>query len=173
MPPHPGKRPAGPGPAGTRTGRPPLFRGDPTGARRQLERSASSLPPGEERARVLLELGSVLWVQNESRQAFALMLQALGEARTASLRARIHSRISAQSDDADVAVEHGEAALALLDEREDQVLYSFALHNLALFKLYSGRGADHAAIERGMLLQRDVAAWEMSTVPAFWARQLR
>ena len=115
----------------------------------------------------------MLWVQNESRQAFALMLQALGEARTASLRARIHSRISAQSDDADVAVEHGEAALALLDEREDQVLYSFALHNLALFKLYSGRGADHAAIERGMLLQRDVGAWEMSTVPAFFGPQLR
>jgi len=146
------------------------FAGDPAGARRQLERSASSLPPGEDRARVLLELGSVLWVQNESRRAFALMLQALGEARTASLRARIHSRISSQCDDADVAVEHGEAALALLDEGEDPVLYSFALHNLALFKLYSGRGADHAAIEKGMLLQRDVAAWEMSTVPAFWAR---
>jgi DNA-binding CsgD family transcriptional regulator len=30
-------------------------------------------------------------------------------------------------------------------------------------------GADHAAIEKGMLLQRDLAAWEMSTVPAFWA----
>jgi DNA-binding CsgD family transcriptional regulator len=144
--------------------------GDPTGARRELERSARSLPPGEDRARVLLELGSVLWVQNESREAFALMLQALGEARTASLRAKIHSRISSQSDDADIAVEHGEAALTLLDEREDPVLYCFALHNLALFKLYSGRGADHAAIEKGMALQCDVAAWEMSTVPAFWAR---
>ena len=135
-----------------------------------LERSASSLPPGEDRARVLLELGSVLWVQNDVGQASALMTQALGEAQTASLRAKIHSRISSQSDDADIAVEHGEAALALLDEHEDPVLYCFALHNLALFKLYSGRGADHAAIEQGMRLQRDLAAWEMSTVPAFWAR---
>ena len=49
-------------------------------------------------------------------------------------------------------------------------LYCFVLHNLALFKLYSGRGADHAAVEKGMALQRDVPAWEMSTVPAFWAR---
>jgi DNA-binding CsgD family transcriptional regulator len=146
------------------------FAGDPTGARRELERSASSLPPGEDRARVLLELGSVLWVQNESRQAFALMTQALGEARTSSLRARIHSRISSQIDDSDIAVEHAEAALALLDEREDPLVYCFALHNLALFKLYTGRGADHGAIEKGMLLQRDMAAWEMSTVPAFWAR---
>lgn len=37
------------------------FAGDPTGARRELERSAGSLPPGEDRARVLVELGSVLW----------------------------------------------------------------------------------------------------------------
>lgn len=146
------------------------FAGDPTGARRQLETSLTSLPPGEDRARVQLELGSVRWVQGESERGLALMIEALGEARTRSLRARIHSRIAFQSDDADVAVNHGEQALTLLDEREDPVLYCFALHNLALFKLYSGRGADHAAIEKGMLLQRDLAAWEMSTVPAFWAR---
>jgi DNA-binding CsgD family transcriptional regulator len=146
------------------------FAGDPTGARRELERSLASLPAGEDRARVLLELGSLLWVQGESEQGLALMSQALGEAATRELRAKIHTRISSQSDDADIAVEHGEAALALLDEQTDPILYCFALHNLALFRFYSGRGADHAAIEKGMLLQRDLAAWEMSTVPAFWAR---
>jgi DNA-binding CsgD family transcriptional regulator len=146
------------------------FAGDPTGARRELERSLAALPAGEERARVLLELGSLRWVQGESELALALMSRALGEAATPALRAKIHSRIASQSDDADTAVEHGEAALALLDEQSDPILYCFALHNLALFKLYSGRGADHAAIEKGMALQRDLAAWEMSTVPAFWAR---
>jgi DNA-binding CsgD family transcriptional regulator len=146
------------------------FAGDPTGARRELERSLASLPAGEDRARVLLELGSLLWVQGESEQGQALMSQALGESATPALRARVHSRIAAQSDDADLAVAHGEAALALLAEDDDPLLYCFALHNLALFKLYSGRGADHAAVEKGMALQRDVAAWEMSTVPAFWAR---
>jgi DNA-binding CsgD family transcriptional regulator len=146
------------------------FAGDPSGARRRLEESLRSLPPGEDRARVMLELGSVRWTQGESEQGWELMTRALGEAQTRSLRARIHSRIASQSDDADIAVEHGERALALLSEDEDPVLYSFALHNLAFFKLYSGRGADHAAIEKGMLLQRDAAAWEMSTVPAFWAR---
>jgi len=50
------------------------------------------------------------------------------------------------------------------------VLYSFILHNVARLKLYSGRGADHEAIERGMRLQREAAAWDLSTVPAFWAR---
>ena len=146
------------------------FAGDPTGARRELERSLAALPPGEERARVLLELGSMMWVQEEGDEGLALMSRALGEAATPALRARIHSRIASQSDDADVCVAHGEAALALLDEHEDPILYCFALHNLALFKFYSGRGADHVAIEKGMLLQRDLAAWEMSTVPAFWAR---
>jgi ATP/maltotriose-dependent transcriptional regulator MalT len=146
------------------------FAGDPSGARRELDRSLASLRAGEDRARVLLELGSLLWVQGESDQGLALMSEALGEATSRALRAKIHTRISSQSDDADTAVEHGEAALALLDEHEDPILYCFALHNLALFKLYSGRGADHAAIEKGMLLQRDLAAWEMSTVPAFWAR---
>ena len=58
----------------------------------------------------------------------------------------------------------------MLDETEDPQLYSFALHNRALFRLYAGKGADHEAIERGMQLQREVAAWELSTVPAFWAR---
>src|SRR5215831_402902 len=146
------------------------FAGDATGARRELERSLASLPAGEDRARVMLELGSLLWVQEESDNGLALMSRALSEAATPALRARIHSRIASQSDDADVCVEHGEAALALLDEHEDPILYCFALHNLALFKLLSGRGADHAAIEKGMALQRDLAAWEMSTVPAFWAR---
>ena len=76
--------------------------------------------PGEDRARVLLELGSVLWVQGESEQGLRTDVAGArrGGAR-ASLRASIHSRIAAQSDDADIAVEHGEAALALLDEHED------------------------------------------------------
>ncbi len=54
-------------------------------------------------------------------------------------------------------MEHGEAALALMDEDADPQLYCFALLNLALFKLYSGRGADHAAVEKGMRLQRQAA----------------
>jgi DNA-binding CsgD family transcriptional regulator len=145
------------------------FAGDPNGARRELERSAHSLPSGEDRAQVLLELGSVLWTQCEGDEGIALMSKALGEATTPSLRARIHSRISSMADDCDVAVEHGEAALALLDESADPLLYSFALHNVALKRLYAGRGADHEAIERGMRLQREAAAWEVSTVPAYWA----
>ncbi len=148
------------------------FAGDPGSARRELERWLGSLPPGEDRARVLLELGSILSVQGEADASRAHELRALAEAETPTLRARIHARISFEADDPDIAVEHGEAALALLDERDDPQLYSFALHNVALFKLYAGKGADHAAIEKGMRLQREAAAWEMSSVPAFWARNL-
>ncbi len=146
------------------------FAGDATGARRGLEQSAAALPPGPDRAEVLLELGSVLWTQAQGDEAYALMRQALDEADTPELRARIHSRISAMVDDCDIAVRHGEAALGLLDPDADPMLYSFALLNLTLFRLYAGQGADHAAIERGMALQREAATWEVSTVPAFWAR---
>jgi DNA-binding CsgD family transcriptional regulator len=119
---------------------------------------------------VLLELGSVLWTQGEADHGTMLMEEALAQEPSAPLRAKIHSRISALADDIDVSVRHGEAALALLDMATDPQTYSFALHNVALFRLYAGLGADHDAIELGMRLQRDAAAWEMSTAPAFWAR---
>jgi DNA-binding CsgD family transcriptional regulator len=147
-----------------------FFAGDATGARQELERSLRSLPAGEDRAQVLLELASVLWNQARGNEAMGLISQALDEAVTLALRAQIHSRVSWIAEDCDVGLEHAEAALALTDEREDPVLYSFILHNLARLKLYSGRGADHEAIEKGMRLQREAAAWDVSTVPAFWAR---
>jgi DNA-binding CsgD family transcriptional regulator len=146
------------------------FAGDPNGARQALGHWLTALPPGDDRAQVLLELGSLRYVQGEAEAGRSLMSQALGEARTPALRARIHSRIASGSDDADVALEHSEAALALLDEQENPQLYSFALHTFAMFKLHAGRGADHAAIEKGMRLQQQAAGWETSPVPAFWAR---
>jgi hypothetical protein len=73
---------------------------------------------------VLLELGSIRSVQGATEAGRTLQLQALGEARARGLRARIHARIAAEADDCDVAVEHGEAALALLDEHDDPQLYS-------------------------------------------------
>ena len=103
------------------------FAGDPAGARHELERSLAALPAGGDRARVLLELGSIQWVQGESDLGIAHMLAALQEADTESLRARIHSRIAAQSDDADIAVEHGEAALALISEADDPASLLFRL----------------------------------------------
>jgi DNA-binding CsgD family transcriptional regulator len=146
------------------------FAGDASGARQELERSLRSLPAGEDRAKVLLELASVAWNQAGGDEAMALISQALDEAVTPVLQAHIHARVSWIAADCDVGLEHAQAALALTDEAEDPVLYSFILHNLARLKLYSGRGADNEAIERGMRLQREVASWEMSTVPAFWAR---
>ena len=145
------------------------FAGDPNGARRTLEHWLGALAPGDDRAQILLELGSLHYVQGEPDASRALLSQALGEAHNTALRARIHSRIASGSDDADVAVEHTEAALALLDERDNPQLYSFALHTYAMFKLYAGRGADHAAIEKGMRLQQEAAGWETSPVSAFWA----
>jgi DNA-binding CsgD family transcriptional regulator len=146
------------------------FAGDSAGARRTLEGLLAHAEPGEDRARVLLELGSVLWARGEADRGTEMMEDALRQHPSPPLRAQIHSRISALADDIDVSVRHGEAALALLDMETDPQTYSFALHNVALFRLYAGLGADHDVIELGMRLQKDAAAWEMSTVPAFWAR---
>ena len=146
------------------------FAGDPNGARRGLETLLGSLPPGDDKAQVLLGLGSIRWVQGEADAGLELMEQGLAQARTPALIARIHSRISSGSDDADVGVRHGQAALALLDESANPQLYSYTLHAVAMFKLHAGLGADHAAVEKGMRLQKAAAGWVMSPVPAFWAR---
>jgi DNA-binding CsgD family transcriptional regulator len=146
------------------------FAGDSAGARQELEALVGSLPPGDERAQVLLGLGTMRWVQGEADIGRDLMLQGLAEAQTAALQARIHARIASGSDDADVGVEHGEAALALLDEKENPQQYSYTLCTVAMFKLHAGLGADHAAIEQAMRLQRTAAGWVRSPVPAFWAR---
>jgi DNA-binding CsgD family transcriptional regulator len=146
------------------------FAGDASGARRELESLASSLPAGEGRAGVLLDLGSVVWTQGEGDQGLALLSQSLSEAATPALQARIHSRISLMAEDCDLGLEHAESALALTDERSDPLLYSFALHNVARMKLYAAGQADHDAVERGMRLQEEAAGWEVSAVPAYWAR---
>lgn len=145
------------------------FAGDPSAARRQLERCLVSFPRGEPRAEALLALGSVQWSQGDVDRGLLLMSEALDEAESPSLRARIHSRMAAMAEDFDIGADHAEAALALIDEREDPLLYSFALHNAARCKLFAGRGADHDAVERGIRLQREGAAWEVSVLPAYWA----
>jgi hypothetical protein len=68
------------------------FAGDPNGARRGLEHWVGALASGDDRAQVLLELGSLHYVQGEADAGRALMAQALGEAKTphfvrASIRA--------------------------------------------------------------------------------------
>jgi DNA-binding CsgD family transcriptional regulator len=146
------------------------FAGDPTGAREELVQWLDVLEASDERAEVLLELGTMRWIQGEADAGRALMSQAIGEARTPALLARIHARLASGADDADLTVRHAQAALALLDQHADPQLYSYVLHMFALFKLYSGRGADHASIEQGMALQRAAAGWEISPIAAFWAR---
>jgi DNA-binding NarL/FixJ family response regulator len=146
------------------------FAGDTPGAREALEEALRELPPGEARAQVLLELGSVRWNQGDAEACSTLLHQALDEADAPALKARIHTRLSSMTDDFEVAAEHAEAALRLTDEHQDPLVYSFALHNLARAKFYAGRGADHEAMEKGTLLQREEAGWEISTAPAFWAR---
>ncbi len=146
------------------------FAGDASAARRELAALIASLPAGERRAEALLDLGSVVWSQGENEDGLDILARALAEAESHGLRARIHSRISLMAEDCDLGLEHGKAALQLIDEQADPLLYSFALHNVARWKLYAGEGADHEAIKRGIRLQREAAAWEMSAVPAYWAR---
>jgi hypothetical protein len=52
------------------------FAGDPGAARQELERWLGTLPPGDDRARVLLELGSIRTVQGEVNAGRELMMRA-------------------------------------------------------------------------------------------------
>src|SRR3981081_1429956 len=87
------------------------YAGDAPGARYELERSLSTLPAGEDRARVLIELASVTWNQQGGDQALAMISRALDEAASPSLRAQIHSRASWIAEDVDQGLAHAEAAL--------------------------------------------------------------
>jgi DNA-binding CsgD family transcriptional regulator len=146
------------------------FAGDPSGARQGLETMLDQVSPGDDRAEVLLGLGTMRWIQGEAEAGRQVMMRALAEARNPALKARIHARIASGADDADIGVEHGQAALALLDEHEDPEQYSFTLCTLTLFKMHAGFGADHAAIEKAMRLQQAATGWVRSPVPAFWAK---
>ncbi len=146
------------------------FAGDAPGARRELQHALRELPQGEARAEVLLELGSVLWNQGEGDAASTLFQQALDEATSSALLARIHTRISSMTDNFEIAAAHARMALRLTDEREEPLVYSYALHNLARATFYAGQGADHDAMAKGTLLQRAGTGWEISTTPAYWAR---
>ncbi len=146
------------------------FAGDPNGARQGLETLLEELPPGDDRAQVLLGLGSMRWVQGEAETGRQIMTGALADARTPGLKALIHARIASGSDDADIGVQHGEAALALLDEEKTPAQFSFTLCIVTMFRLHAGLGADHAAIDKAIRLQREATGWVRSPVPAFWAR---
>jgi DNA-binding CsgD family transcriptional regulator len=146
------------------------FAGDPNGARNGLEALLGSLQAGDDRAQVLLGLGTMRWVQGEADVGRQLMLQALAETGNPALQARIHARIASGSDDADLGLEHGQAALDLLDENANPEQYSYTLCTVTMFRLHAGLGSDHAAIDKAMRLQRAATGWVRSPVPAFWAR---
>lgn len=140
--------------------------GDARRARSMLEAVTMGMPPGPQRARVLLGLAMVLYHQSGSAGAAALCLQGLTEAGDDQvLRARLHLGAAWFTQyDAPRRVRHAEAAAAILEGANitaDADLMACTELARGYYRFLAGCGADFGALERSRgLLPANVLTWE-------------
>jgi DNA-binding CsgD family transcriptional regulator len=150
-----------------------LGAGDTAGAREVLEACDPESVDGGARAELLLQLGELLWFEQDSwERGYALVLEALEYARDPELAARAHRAAAWLSQDVDAAraIAHAEAAVALLDPDRNPGAYSSVLLHSAYLRLIDGRGADDDAYRRGRALQEQTTDWsDISAVVGMWA----
>jgi DNA-binding CsgD family transcriptional regulator len=93
-----------------------LSAGDATGAAELLRRTLADVPDGPQRARVLLALGEIVYLESPA-DALELLLEALEHAKgDVELTATVHVAISVLSDaDPGAGMESAAAAVAMLD----------------------------------------------------------
>ena len=110
---------------------------------------------GDLRAELLRDLGYCLWYEGEREAGYRLVLDALEHARDAELAARTHAAAAWLWHDGDLdrAIEHADAAVALLDPDEHPGPYSWSLLLGTYLRLLNGEGDDEAAYRRGRELQ--------------------
>jgi DNA-binding CsgD family transcriptional regulator len=148
-----------------------LDAGDSEAARVVLEGCDPSAVDGDLRARLLLELGSLLGYEGERAAGIRLVEAALQEASDPKLVARAHAAAAwlLQEGEVDRAIEHSDAAVALLDPDEQPGPYSSSLLFATYLRLLNGEGSDEDTYRRGLELQRRPIAWEdTSPVVGMW-----
>ena len=148
-----------------------LDSGDSGAARRVLEAFDPRSVEGDLRASLLRELGRILWYEGEHEQGYRLLCEALEHSHDPKLAARAHSAAAwlLHDRDLDRAIEHADAAVALLGPDESPGPYSWALLLGAYLRLVNGEGADDGAYRRGRELQTFVVDWEdTSPVLGMW-----
>jgi DNA-binding NarL/FixJ family response regulator len=132
-----------------------LAAGDPAGARAIADTALDRATDAKDVAEALLLLGQIAWVETPGRQPIEYLERALESAEDdRRLQGRIHALLAEYSlIDHERVVAHADAAVELLEEREDPALLAKALLNKAFFTAQLGRGARHDLVERAFLLE--------------------
>ncbi len=145
--------------------------GDTARAHRDLESLLPELVEPGHRVQAAILLATINFYDGDSRISSQVLLDELVRTTDRVGRGRIHARLSWMLEhDMAAAAEHGRLAIETLDPEEVPDIYSFALMNLAATELQLGRGADHAAMERGHQMQERAQSWDHSSLPANWAK---
>ncbi|WP_213456913.1 helix-turn-helix transcriptional regulator [Rhizomonospora bruguierae] len=144
--------------------------GDHPAARAAAEAVAAEFA-GEVRAEALLLRAVVAWSADESSGiAVDAARRALAAAPPGSpLAGRIHAHLALFRDAPEPSCEHAEAAIALLEGREeDRPLLAAALLYLFLGQVRGGRPAPTAVLERALAMEGAEPLWLGGTIPAIW-----
>jgi DNA-binding CsgD family transcriptional regulator len=145
--------------------------GDPGGARGVAESALARATTDSLRAEANVLLGEIAWVERPGRQQIDYLEHALGlAADDRRLRGRIHARLSeAWLLDQRRALEHAEAAAALLDEDQDPELLAQALINRFFYGAQLGLEAPRPVLERALRIEeRGDANEQRSRLPLMW-----
>jgi DNA-binding CsgD family transcriptional regulator len=148
-----------------------LDAGEESAARDVLEECDASMVGNDLRAERLRDLGYLRWYEGEYERGYALLLEALEEARDPELEASIHRRAAWLSQEIDLprAIAHADEAVARYDPQTNPGAYSYVLLHAAYLRLIDGQGADEAAYRRGMALQEQNTNWDdNSPVQGMW-----
>jgi DNA-binding CsgD family transcriptional regulator len=145
--------------------------GDPTGARSVAEGALGRAESVTLRAEANLLLGGIAWVERPGRAVTEYLERALALAVDDSrLRGRIHAKLGEVSLlDQRKALEHTDAAAALLDENDDPSLLAHVLINKFFYSAQVGRKAPHELLERALRLEERAGPdAEKSRIPLMW-----
>jgi DNA-binding NarL/FixJ family response regulator len=145
--------------------------GDPSGARAVAEAALARAESVTLRAEAYLLLSGIAWVESPGRPPIDYLERALALAGDDSrLCGRIHAKLGELSLlDQRRALEHTEAAAALLDEDEDPALLAHVLINKFFYGAQLGRKAPRDLLERALRLEERAGPSEQrSRVPLMW-----
>ena len=135
--------------------------GDTTGARSELEALVAEMPPGPDRAQVLVRLAIVrYWAQSQPAGA-ACAKQAVAEAAPGTLTlAEAHALVAQLSHHSNMEREgHAQRAIELLGQQPDPDprILSAALVGLAMARHYTGLGVSREVLTRAIELEESLA----------------
>ncbi|MGZ4335553.1 MAG: LuxR C-terminal-related transcriptional regulator, partial [Gaiellaceae bacterium] len=148
-----------------------LDAGESAASHAALEAFDAHTVEGDLRAELLRDRGWGLWYEDERESGYRLVLDALEHARDPELAARTHAAAAWLWHDGDLdrAIEHTDAAVALLDPEAQPGPYSWSLLLGAYLRLLNGEGDDEPAYRRGRELQERPIHWDdTSAVLGMW-----